>query len=123
MIIVTGCTGFIGFHLSKKLLFQNIPVIGIDTLDSLVNPLNDWRLKQLRGYGLKFLDVDIVNKAKLNKRISEENIQKIEGVYDNKKALNAPPKVSPMIIDFIWYLAAYSPAANAAAPWPAINTS
>ena len=81
MIVVTGCTGFIGFHLSKKLLFQNIPVIGIDTLDSLVNPLHDWRLKQLRGNGLKFLDVDITNKAKLNKRISEENIQKIPTVY------------------------------------------
>ena len=81
MILVTGCTGFIGFHLSKKLLLQNIPVIGIDTLNSLVNPLHDWRLKQLRGHGLKFLDVDIINKAELNKRISEENIQKIPIVY------------------------------------------
>ena len=28
---------------------------------------------------------------------NKENIQKIEGVYDNKKALNAPPKVSPIL--------------------------
>ena len=29
-ILITGCTGFIGFHLSKSLLKENINVIGVD---------------------------------------------------------------------------------------------
>ena len=29
MILVTGCAGFIGFHLTKKLLLGNKKVIGI----------------------------------------------------------------------------------------------
>ena len=33
-ILVTGCAGFIGYHLSKKILLNNIEVIGIDSLNS-----------------------------------------------------------------------------------------
>ena len=32
MILITGCAGFIGFHLTNKLL-KNNKVIGIDSLD------------------------------------------------------------------------------------------
>ena len=34
MILITGCAGFIGFHLSKKLLSKNVKVLGIDCLDN-----------------------------------------------------------------------------------------
>ena len=40
MILVTGCAGFIGYHLSKKLLEKNIKVIGIDSI-------NDYYSKKL----------------------------------------------------------------------------
>ena len=33
-ILVTGCAGFIGFHVSKKILANNITVIGIDNLNN-----------------------------------------------------------------------------------------
>ena len=33
MILITGCAGFIGFHLAKKLL-KNKEIIGIDSLDN-----------------------------------------------------------------------------------------
>ena len=33
-ILITGCAGFIGFHLSKKLLIENHKVIGIDNISS-----------------------------------------------------------------------------------------
>ena len=33
-IIVTGCAGFIGFHISKKLVKKKIKVIGIDNINS-----------------------------------------------------------------------------------------
>ena len=34
MILITGCAGFIGYHLTKKLLEQNKKVVGIDSLDN-----------------------------------------------------------------------------------------
>ena len=32
-ILITGCCGFIGFHLSKKLIDKKIQVIGIDNVN------------------------------------------------------------------------------------------
>ena len=34
IILVTGCAGFIGFHVTKKLLQKNNKVIGIDNINS-----------------------------------------------------------------------------------------
>ncbi len=44
VVLVTGSAGFIGFHLSKKLLEQGNRVVGIDNL----NPYYDVRLKKAR---------------------------------------------------------------------------
>ena len=33
MILITGCAGFIGFSLAKKLLSKNYKVLGIDNMD------------------------------------------------------------------------------------------
>lgn len=38
MIVVTGCAGFIGFHLTKNLLEKNKKVIGIDIIDKYYDP-------------------------------------------------------------------------------------
>ncbi len=73
MIIVTGCSGFIGFHLSNELLNNNLSVLGIDNMISSGNVLQNWRLEQLKAKGINFLDVDITNKAELNKKIKETN--------------------------------------------------
>ena len=35
-ILITGCSGFIGFHLSKDLL-KNYKIIGIDSLEKKKN--------------------------------------------------------------------------------------
>ena len=43
-ILVTGAAGFIGYHLSKRLLDEGIKVIGIDNL----NDYYDVKLKQAR---------------------------------------------------------------------------
>lgn len=50
-ILITGCAGFIGFHLSKQLLSKNNIVIGVDNLNSYyeVN-LKQARLKLLKEY-------------------------------------------------------------------------
>ena len=41
-VVVTGCSGFIGFHLSNSLLEADKQVIGIDSLNSAY----DVKLKQ-----------------------------------------------------------------------------
>ena len=33
-ILVTGCAGFIGFHLSKKLALYENKIVGIDNLNN-----------------------------------------------------------------------------------------
>jgi len=43
-ILVTGCAGFIGFHLCRKLLNKGLFVIGLDNL----NDYYDVRLKKTR---------------------------------------------------------------------------
>ena len=43
-VLVTGAAGFIGFHLTKKLLANNIAVVGLDNL----NPYYDPELKKAR---------------------------------------------------------------------------
>ena len=43
-VLVTGAAGFIGFHLSRRLLDRGTPVIGLDNL----NPYYDPALKRAR---------------------------------------------------------------------------
>lgn len=33
-VLVTGCAGFIGFHVCKKLIEQGATVVGVDNLNS-----------------------------------------------------------------------------------------
>lgn len=50
-IFVTGCAGFIGFHLVKRLLTEKIPVVGIDNLNDYYDPtLKQDRLKILLNH-------------------------------------------------------------------------
>ena len=43
-ILVTGAAGFIGFHLSHRLLLNGVKVIGIDNLNNYYDP----KLKESR---------------------------------------------------------------------------
>lgn len=50
-ILITGAAGFIGFHLSKKLLDQSYQIIGIDNLNDYYDPsLKQSRLEILGKY-------------------------------------------------------------------------
>ena len=61
MIVVTGCAGFIGFHLTKNLLEKNKKVIGIDIIDKYYDPKKKKdRLKILNKYkNFKFFKIDL----------------------------------------------------------------
>ena len=44
-IILTGCVGFIGFHLCKRLLLNGEMIVGIDNMNSYY----DKKLKEMEG--------------------------------------------------------------------------
>jgi len=67
-IMITGAAGFIGFHLSKKLLDQSYQIIGIDNLNDYYDPsLKQSRLEILGKYNnFNFQKVDLKNKAEVD---------------------------------------------------------
>ena len=62
-ILVTGCAGFIGFHLSRALLDKESSVVGIDNLNEYYDPkLKEDRLEILKKEGkdnFKFYKIDL----------------------------------------------------------------
>ena len=64
-IMVTGTAGFIGFHLSRRLLEQSVKVVGVDNLNSYYDvKLKKDRLAQLKGHpGYQFFQHDITQQA------------------------------------------------------------
>jgi len=72
-ILITGSTGFIGYHLSKKLLDVNNYVIGVDNL----NNYYDIKLKKLRNSILKKYSKYIFYKNNIENFDNLNNIFKI----------------------------------------------
>ena len=78
-ILITGAAGFIGYHLSKKILNKNTEVIGIDN----INNYYDINLKKNRVNELKknkkflFYKIDICEYKKLNNIVKKNKIKYI----------------------------------------------
>jgi len=74
-ILITGSAGFIGFHLSKKLLEQGKKVYGIDNLNDYYDVnLKNARLKILKKFkNFKFYEIDISNRD-----LTSETFKKIK---------------------------------------------
>jgi len=68
-ILITGSSGFIGFHLAKKLLESGNNVHGIDSMNNYYDVnLKNSRLKILKKYkNFSFTKTKLENKKKLNK--------------------------------------------------------
>ena len=64
-VLVTGCAGFIGFHVSRRLLASGHQVLGIDNLNPFYNEgLKDARLQMLqKTAGFEFIQGDIADLA------------------------------------------------------------
>lgn len=76
-ILVTGAAGFIGFHLSKKILGEGYKVVGVDSL----NNYYDVKLKKDRldilnsNEGFSFVELNIADKPKLAQVFEEYNVE------------------------------------------------
>lgn len=79
MILITGCAGFIGYHLSKKLLQENYKIIGFDNLNNYYDTkLKNLRLSELKKFkNFKFIKIDLCNFDKLLKITKNLKILKI----------------------------------------------
>ncbi len=80
IILVTGAAGFIGAALCKKLLSENISVIGIDNLNSYYDP----RLKKMRLKNIQSDNQEVRNLWKFYEG-SIENYSFLENVCNENK--------------------------------------
>ena len=73
--LITGAAGFIGFHLSKRLLGQGNSVVGIDNLNEYYDVnLKKARLNELKDDpGFTFHKLDLVDRKGIEKLFSENN--------------------------------------------------
>ena len=76
MILVTGCAGFIGYHLTQKLLDKKKKVLGIDKIDGYYDrKLKLTRIKNLNNHKkFIFKKIDLNNKKKLFNILKKKKI-------------------------------------------------
>jgi UDP-glucuronate 4-epimerase len=78
-VLVTGCAGFIGMHVSRRLAERGVPVVGIDNL----NPYYDVRLKEARLEqlaplaGFRFQRLEIADTAQINGLFATEQFDRV----------------------------------------------
>ena len=78
-ILISGSAGFIGFHLTKKLLEKGLTVIGIDNLNDYYDiKLKGDRLKILKQFkNFTFYTIDICDEMSLEDLFKKNKINKV----------------------------------------------
>lgn len=72
-ILITGTAGFIGSHLSKKLIAQGYNVVGIDNINNYYDvTIKEDRLKSIGTENFKFYKINIEDYNSLNEIFVEE---------------------------------------------------
>ncbi|MDA0283531.1 MAG: NAD-dependent epimerase/dehydratase family protein, partial [Planctomycetota bacterium] len=66
-ILVTGAAGFIGFHVTQRLLARGDEVVGLDDLNDYYRvQLKRDRLSQLEGQdGFRFIEMNIADRQRM----------------------------------------------------------
>ncbi len=79
MILVTGAAGFIGYHVSRRLLERGDDVLGIDNLNDYYDPaLKEARLDRLRPYAkFRFRRHDVADRAAMAASFAEEKPRRV----------------------------------------------
>jgi UDP-glucuronate 4-epimerase len=78
-ILVTGAAGFIGLHVTRRLIAAGHRVVGIDNLNNYYDPkLKEARLAQLTPLpGFSFHKVDLADQAAMKALFQRENFPKV----------------------------------------------
>ena len=78
-ILVTGAAGFIGFHVSKRLLSEGQNVIGLDSLSDYYDvQLKINRLKQLEAAaGFEFVKCDLADRKRMEQLFQENAFDRV----------------------------------------------
>jgi len=79
LIFVTGAAGFIGFHVSKRLLERGEDVVGIDNLNDYYDPaLKHARLEILRKFErFEFVRADVAHQAEMAELFANRKPQRV----------------------------------------------
>lgn len=78
-ILVTGAAGFIGFHLSKKLVELGHQVVGVDNLNDYYDvKLKQDRLEILQQFStFSFRKIDIANRTEMEQLFAAEQFEQV----------------------------------------------
>lgn len=78
-IVVTGCAGFIGSHLSEKLLANGNQVIGVDNFDPFYDrQVKERNLSAFKNHpNFRFAEIDLADLAALSQELKDDAIDVI----------------------------------------------
>jgi UDP-glucuronate 4-epimerase len=78
-ILVTGAAGFIGMHVSQRLLARGDSVVGLDNLNDYYDPrLKTDRLARLTPQpGFRFVQMDVADRAGMEKLFADEGFERV----------------------------------------------
>lgn len=76
--LVTGAAGFIGYHVSERLLQAGYQVVGIDNLNDYYDvSLKQARLDRLPSSGFKFIKLDLADREGMAQLFSDEKFDRV----------------------------------------------
>lgn len=76
--LVTGAAGFIGFHVSKRLLEAGHQVVGIDNLNDYYDvSLKQARLELLAQPGFQFHKIDLADREGMTDLVASGHFERV----------------------------------------------